>query len=840
MMIHFATRAGSMMALPPPLPLLLLLTAPALAAAEPPRLSVTVADDGSFTVGLGSGGKPWLASAPSTLGARSLVLGERRELSGTDELGAWEADAFMSTTAGDTRVEALIRRYPSRGAITFDITLPDGARNVRPTPFNVSLRETAGPPMLSFPAFAWANSSSLLPELGLMTIQGDQIGITPQTWGSEGQRPANVGRAGGPFVLYEDPRKAAVALCPLTHFSAAVSHLGTDDTWRWGPSAEITSLPAGFTHRTLLVLGPQGATDAWERMGATLKALHPKATTARVAAQAADLNVNVLSYYTDAGDEYGAGLAAEKLAHVITSAKLPFGLVQLDDWSHATNRSHPVNCGCLENWTADPQFFGDSGWPGFVNTTGLPLALYLPGAGLCPSAGEKHYGIQTLIGGDGGGADDATFFVPTPEDAARFFAALMAQGLANGMGHTFEIDFLWFQFLQVPEWRSTLADFPKYFAALGAQASAANVAVELCMSFPLHVISAIALPAITSTRVGADYDWPTNCNIGVSSLLPWAIGLRPSKDSFMSSNRSKVMMGPPFVEPGFGGNPGALPELNAIIAAFSTGPVGVADGLGATSRSVVLPTCNAAGELLQPDRPMLAVDASYTRPGQDVRGAPNGKCKSTWMSASDGGAVWASVTQLNASQTTHFVLAINVSRPWVLSRSDLWPRGVSGAVYVSRRWPPGGQQTCVSGTDAIASGCVVVSHPGGSLPDLRGHPVGGSSDASALHYGVGESPFVLLAIHEVLSNGWVVWEEGKYVSVSRRRFASIRESDAGLRVELRGAPSEVVELTALRPQQHHYQQWGDGVMANESVSGWTVVSERVTISQSGVAVVELQ
>jgi hypothetical protein len=133
---------------------------------------------------------------------------------------------------------------------------------------------------------------------------------------------------------------------------------------------------------------------------------------------------------------------------------------------------------------------------------------------------------------------------------------------------------------------------------------------------------------------------------------------------------------------------------------------------------------------------------------------------------------------------------------------------------------------------------VVVSHPGSSLPDLRGHPVGGSSDTSALHYGVGESPFVLLAIHEVLSNGWVVWEEGKYVSVSRRRFASIRESDAGLRVELRGAPSEVVELTALRPQQ----QWGDGVMAksNESVSGWMVVSERVTISQSGVAVVELQ
>eukprot|EP01043_Picozoa_sp_COSAG02_P056001 COSAG02_NODE_6577_length_3484_cov_1.829542_3_plen_511_part_00 len=394
------------------------------------RLSITIADNGSFAIRVAGHEHPWLTSAPSMLETRPLLLTERRKLSGTDELGAWKADVFAA--AGDTRVEAMIRQYPGRGVITFDITLPDGARNAQPTKFNVSLRESSGPPMLSFPAFAWTNNS-LLPELGLMTIQGDQIGTTPQTWGSEGERPSNVGRAGGPFVIFADPRDQAVAICPLTHFSAAVSHLDAD-TWRWGPSAEIESLPPGFTHRTLLVLGPEGATDAWERMGAALQAMHPDATAGRAEAQARDLNINVLSYYTDAGDEYGDGLAAEKLAEVIATSQLPFGLVQLDDWSHATNRSHPVNCGCLESWTANPQFFGDAGWVGFANKTGLPLDLYLPGAGLCPNAGENHYGIETLIGGDGGGVDDNTFFVPIPADASRFFASLVAQGLANGMG----------------------------------------------------------------------------------------------------------------------------------------------------------------------------------------------------------------------------------------------------------------------------------------------------------------------------------------------------------------------------------------------------------------------
>eukprot|EP01051_Picozoa_sp_SAG22_P009243 SAG22_NODE_757_length_7441_cov_29.224326_2_plen_108_part_00 len=86
-------------------------------------------------------------------------------------------------------------------------------------------------------------------------------------------------------------------------------------SWGWGPSGELTSLPANFSHRTLVVFGSQGVTDAFERMGKVLQALH---------------------------------------------------------------------------------------------------------------------------------------WVPAPADARKFFRELMRQGLKNGMGKTFEIDFLWFQFLQMP------------------------------------------------------------------------------------------------------------------------------------------------------------------------------------------------------------------------------------------------------------------------------------------------------------------------------------------------------------------------------------------------------
>ena len=437
-----------------------------------------------FTVSVG--GRPWLVSATYNSlfvghSEQQLEFSSHRTDTGVDSLGSWAADLFTGT-AGGTRVSAAVRHYA--GFATFDVTLPDGASGTQRSGFNVSIRDFGGavPPVIDFPSFDYATNASALPNLGALTIEGDQIGMTPWTWGSEGQLPGNGGRGGGPFVLFEDPREAAVAICPLTHFHTAVSHLDeAASVWRWGPSGELQSLPTGFTHRTLLVLGPEGVTDAFERMGKALQALHPVATAARRDSQANDLNLNVLSYYTDAGDEYLNGAPAAQLADVIHDAHAPFGLVQLDDWFHATNTSHPDNCGCLENWTGNPRWFDQAsgGVRGFANATGLPLALYLPAAGLCPGAGEANFNISTLRGGDGGGSSDTVFFVPTPADSAKFFTKLMAQGLSEGMGHTFEIDFLWFQFLQTPEWRGTLEQFPDYFQALGNAAAEATTAIQL-------------------------------------------------------------------------------------------------------------------------------------------------------------------------------------------------------------------------------------------------------------------------------------------------------------------------------------------------------------------------
>ena len=802
--------------------LLLLLAAPAATQ----RLSVTTSESGAFAVFVD--GAPWLSSAPSSLFAsgaeRPVLLGNRTTTYGTDALGAWEAQTW-SGAAGGTRVQAAVRLYAGRGAVTFDVMLPDGAQGTQRAAPNTTewLAYGDAAPIIDFPSFAWGGEG----DLGFMTTGGDQIADAAWSWRSEGGLPPSAGRGSGPFVVYIDPRAAAVAICPLTNFAAAVSFFNTSapDAWRWGPSGKLTSLPPGFVHRTLVVLGPGGFSSAWEEMGAALQQLNASASGARGAVQDADPNLRVLSYYTDAGTMYTSGAPSAELVRVIKEAasEVPLGLVQLDDWAHQSTCS--INCNGLSRWAGDPQWFGDAGWRGFSDSVGLPLALYLPGAGLCPGAGREFYNVSTLQG-DGG-----LFETPAPADAPSFFQQIMAGGLAQGMGSTLEIDFLDAGFLMVREFREQLDAYPAYFSALGRAAEAAGVAVELCMALPLHVLSAAAHSHITSMRVGEDFDWPTNCDISVTSFLPWSVGLAPSKDSFMSSNRSNTSSswGPPFVQGGVS-NMGALPELNAVIAAFSTGPVGLGDGLGATDASVVLPACDAGGRLLQPDRPLLAVDATFSRVGQDPRGAPDGHCKSSWMSRADGGAVWSSLTRL-VGQTTHFVLAINVSRPFVLQRSDPWPRLNESSVFVSRQW--GRTQPCTNGSLAVASGCVLRASPAEALPDLRSR-----SAAANGTYALGESPFVLLAVHEVPASGWVLWEEEKYVALSRARFLAVGASGSGLRAALRGAPGEVVKLVALRPQAAAAAAAAAADAAGPSE--WTVVTAQATLDSTGQGEVVFQ
>ena len=56
-----------------------------------------------------------------------------------------------------------------------------------------------------------------------------------------------------------------------------------------------------------------------------------------------------------------------------------------------------------------------------------------------------------------------------------------------------------------------------------------------------------------------------------------------------------------------------------MVAAFSTGPVGLGDGPGYTNPTLALATCRADGTLLQPDKPLTG---DLTQPEPEPEPSP--------------------------------------------------------------------------------------------------------------------------------------------------------------------------------------------------------------------------
>ena len=124
-------------------------------------------------------------------------------------------------------------------------------------------------------------------------------------------------------------------------------------------------------------------------------------------------------------------------------------------------------------------------------------------------------------------------------------------------------------------------------------AGAAGLSVQLCMPTAGIVLASAAWPAMTQGRVSTDYatenapnsTWAKTYNIGIGSLLFWAVGLQPSKDLTWTTPH----------QPGGAcdhDNPNV--ELDVVLAVLSCGPVGIGDGIDLTNVSLAKMTADSA------------------------------------------------------------------------------------------------------------------------------------------------------------------------------------------------------------------------------------------------------
>ena len=332
----------------------------------------------------------------------------------------------------------------------------------------------------------------------------------------------------------------------------------------------------------------------------------------------------------------------------------------------------------------------------------------------------------------------------------------------------------------------------------------------------------------------------SNYNIGGSSLLGFALGLRPSKDIFWSHRPENCRADDPTLDPhacggrwGAHTNPGSNCELNALVATLSTGPLSIADKAGETNATIIRRCVRADGRILQPDKPATSVDSMFA---QAFAGSESERSEGAAMARTTpqplGAEVWTTVVSISGV-VWHYVISIDVGVPWHIHGSDFWPmlpntasEAEATAGWVASSWFTGHRPTpCMNGSRALKSGCVVARiFSAEDLPPFHNtRPIMVANDSHR---------FDLTELAPVGRNGWVLLGEvGRYVRVSSDRFDEVSFTaggGGGVAVQMSGSEGETASVTALQPLSSAEEK---------EEEDWVVQVRSVTFGGSGKATI---
>jgi hypothetical protein len=395
---------------------------------------------------------------------------------------------------------------------------------------------------------------------------------------------------------------------------------------------------------------------------------------------------------------------------------------------------------------------------------------------------------------------------PAPHCAKDFYAAVFAgfQKFTQGTFKSFETDFLSDHLLPTLGMARDPSGLKTYFQGMADAAAGAGLGVQLCMPTAGIVLASQRWPAMTNARATPDYGteahpgstWAKTYNMGIGSLLFWAVGLAPSKDVFWTTTH----------QPGGSSmqdNPNV--ELDTAVAVLSTGPVGIGDGLGFTNYTLAKMTASQDGIILKPGKPLTALDSTFIPPrgghGQTgtvgflplMRGAsgcdpskPPGSQPQCSPSA-DQTHTTLPVSPGNTA-TWRYLVSIHLGN-FVPPARDLLPQpssaGAPLAAFRELRWP-----SCTNGTKAMGSACLQPASEA-SMPNIRS---GESYSAS------GPVPWRMFTLYPSVGNGWIfLGEVGKFVAVSPVRFTTIQTDAACLTVSMEMGDDETVTIGAVSP-----------------------------------------
>ncbi len=458
---------------------------------------------------------------------------------GVDGAGAYQEIGFDFVT--DAPRHAAVRAYTDRPAVLFIAQAPAGAANT-----------------FSFPA--WSQYPG-----GMSHVTYSGIFAPP----SFHNLPED-----SPWIFFDAAYRTFI-LSPAANFMTAGTRWSTKGEMSSGISTQITALPPGFEHRTLLV-AEQGINRAFDRWGETLTALGGKTRPANDA----DASLNRIGYWTDNGATYYYQTAPSMTyEQTLQSVKANFdgmgiglGYVQLDSWFYPKGAGASWSSngqGIYEYVAADPPF--TDGLGGFQGQLGVPLVTHARWID-SSSPYRQSYRMSGNVVLD-----------PAYWDATAGY-------LANSGVATYEQDWL----ADKAQTAFNLTDGAQFLDNMAAAMARRGLTMQYCMASPRHFLQGSRYSNLTTIRTSADRLGRSRWNDFLyTSRLASALGMWPFTDNFCSSETTHL-----------------------LIATLSAGPVGLGDALGSFNAANVLRAARRDGVIVKPDVPLTPIDAAYVNMAQ--------------------------------------------------------------------------------------------------------------------------------------------------------------------------------------------------------------------------------
>jgi hypothetical protein len=456
-----------------------------------------------------------------------------RRRSGSDGLGAWqEVDARTKAEVAGIRV------YEDAPVVLFR-----------------EKRLTEGKNEDVFPEFA------ALPA-GLMEFSYGVRTFAPYEFGQLGGE--------GPWVLFDRQRQTMV-LSPADHFLVADMTNGPGGVKAGGLDAKITTLPKGFEHETLLVLG-KGITSTLDAWGSALQQMNGK----QPIANDADVVLNQFGYWTDHYAYYyykfdkKLGYEGTLLAvrNKYKELGVPLKYMQLDSWWYPKGKGfsadgEPANGETV--YRADKTIF-PKGLKAFHAQMGVPFVVHA--RWVAPDSPYRHeYKMSRNV-------------ILSPK-----FWRKTAKYLHDGGVTVYEQD--WLDENARPA--INLTDPQEFLGNMAHAMAAEGLAIQYCMPLPGYYMASTRYQNVETIRVSDDgFTRKRWDDFLYDSTLAHAVGLWPWSDVYFSKE---------------------LPEV--ILDTLSGGPVGVGDPIDGIDAGNLKATMRADSVLLKPDVPVRPVDAMY-------------------------------------------------------------------------------------------------------------------------------------------------------------------------------------------------------------------------------------